>query len=82
MRKHPFHLVDPSPWPLFASLACFLTTVGGVMYMHAYIGGALVLGFGVSMILIQCLFGGETLYAKLPMKVIILSQYNTACVMG
>jgi cytochrome c oxidase subunit 3 len=51
MRKHPFHLVDQSPRPLFASLACFLTTVGGVMYMHAYIGGALVLGFGVSMIL-------------------------------
>ena len=23
MRKHPFHLVDPSPWPLFASFSFF-----------------------------------------------------------
>ena len=36
MRKHPYHLVDPSPWPLFASFSAFMTTVGGVMYMHSY----------------------------------------------
>lgn len=51
MRKHPFHLVDPSPWPIFASFAAFLSTVGGVMYMHAYSGGGLVLSLGQSMIL-------------------------------
>ena len=51
MRKHPFHLVDPSPWPLFSSLAAFVSTVGGVMYMHAYTGGGLMLFFGISMII-------------------------------
>jgi cytochrome c oxidase subunit 3 len=51
MRNHPFHLVDPSPWPIFASISTFLTTIGGVMYMHAYIGGGYVLAFGISMIL-------------------------------
>jgi cytochrome c oxidase subunit 3 len=51
MRNHPFHLVDPSPWPLFASFAAFTSTVGGVMWMHAYIGGGLVLFFGLSMII-------------------------------
>ncbi len=51
MRKHPYHLVDPSPWPIFASLATFVTTIGGVMYMHAYIGGASVLCFGLIMII-------------------------------
>ena len=50
MRKHPFHLVDPSPWPLFGCLAAFVTTVGGVMYMHAYTGGGLMLFFGNIMI--------------------------------
>ena len=50
MRKHPFHLVDPSPWPLFASFAAFLTTVGGVMYMHTYQGGGFVLSFGFIMV--------------------------------
>ena len=38
VQKHPFHLVDPSPWPLFASMGAFTTTFGGVMYMHGYSG--------------------------------------------
>ena len=36
---HPFHLVDPSPWPLMASLGAFLFTTGGVSYMHKVLGG-------------------------------------------
>lgn len=51
MIKQPFHLVDPSPWPIFASVACLLSTVGGVMYMHAYRGGGVVLSFGFLMVL-------------------------------
>ena len=51
MTKHPYHLVDPSPWPLFSSMSAFLTTVGGVMYMHSYEGGAFVLSFGITMLL-------------------------------
>ena len=47
MRKHPYHLVDPSPWPIVASMAALLLTVGGVMYMHGYTGGELVLLFGI-----------------------------------
>ena len=39
-QKHPFHLVDPSPWPLVASLGAFAMTSGGVLYMHKYIGGS------------------------------------------
>ena len=31
--KHSFHLVDPSPWPLVASLAGFFMTSGGVLYL-------------------------------------------------
>ena len=51
MRKHPYHLVDPSPWPLFAGLAAFVTTIGAVMYFHAYVGGGLVCSFGLLMVL-------------------------------
>jgi cytochrome c oxidase subunit 3 len=50
-QKHPFHLVDPSPWPLFASLAGFTTTFGGVMYMHGYTGGFMAFGLGMVMIM-------------------------------
>ena len=51
IQKHPFHLVDPSPWPIFASLSAFVSTVGGVMYMHGYNGGKGMLSLGFLMIL-------------------------------
>ena len=37
--KHTYHLVDPSPWPLVASLGAFFMTSGGVLYMHNFVGG-------------------------------------------
>jgi cytochrome c oxidase subunit 3 len=50
MRKHSYHLVDPSPWPIVASMAALLLTVGGVMYMHGYTGGELILFFGIAVV--------------------------------
>lgn len=46
LQKHPFHLVDPSPWPFLSSCAVFTTTVGAVMYMHMYMYGGWVLTLG------------------------------------
>ena len=36
---HQFHLVDPSPWPLLASLGGLMFTTGTVLYMHRMLGG-------------------------------------------
>jgi len=38
-QKHPFHLVDSSPWALIASVGVFSMTVGFAMYMHQFAGG-------------------------------------------
>jgi cytochrome c oxidase subunit 3 len=46
-QKHPFHLVDPSPWPLVASLGALGMTSGGVLYMHNFSGGNLLLLTGI-----------------------------------
>lgn len=48
-QKHPFHLVDPRPWPLLRSTAALTITSGFVAYMHGYSGGGLftLLGFFV-----------------------------------
>lgn len=35
-KQHPFHLVDPSPWPLAGALSAFVTAVGLVLDMHGY----------------------------------------------
>lgn len=44
-------MVDPSPWPLSGSLGALATTVGGVMYMHSFQGGATLLRLGLILIL-------------------------------
>jgi cytochrome c oxidase subunit 3 len=50
-QKHPYHLVDPSPWPLLGSLGALASTIGGVMYMHSFTGGGKLLSLGLGMIL-------------------------------
>ena len=32
----PFHLVDPSPWPILLSFSLLNLTIGAVAYMHGY----------------------------------------------
>nr|AWV56963.1 cytochrome c oxidase subunit 3 [Pediastrum duplex] len=40
---HPYHLVDPSPWPAFTSLCMLWLLVGLVLYFHKYSAGGTVL---------------------------------------
>jgi len=49
---HPWHLVDPSPWPYVGSIGVFGLTSGGVMYYHNFIGGGLLVTASLSLILI------------------------------
>jgi cytochrome c oxidase subunit III len=48
---HPFHLVNPSPWPALASLALLFGTIGGAMTMHKQPGGVAVLLVGFALVL-------------------------------
>ena len=50
-QKHPFHLVDPSPWPLVGAFAGLASTGGGVLYMHSYAGGGMLLTLGQLMLI-------------------------------
>ena len=33
---HPFHMVTPSPWPLFISFSLLILTMGAVVYFNGY----------------------------------------------
>ena len=33
-QKHPWHLVDPSPWPAMGATSALVLTVGAVLYFH------------------------------------------------
>jgi len=47
VQAHPYHLVEPSPWPLLAALALLTTTLSGVMTFHGYSNGTILLGLGI-----------------------------------
>jgi cytochrome c oxidase subunit 3 len=38
--NHPYHLVQPSPWPLLGAISAFVLALGAIAYMH---GGSLLL---------------------------------------
>jgi cytochrome c oxidase subunit 3 len=40
VQKHPYHLVDPSPWPFVGSLAALLLAFSAVTFMHPDLFGA------------------------------------------
>jgi cytochrome c oxidase subunit 3 len=44
---HPYHLVEPSPWPAVGSASALTMVVGGLLYMHEVPGGIWVLLLGV-----------------------------------
>jgi len=44
-QKHPYHLVDPSPWPVAGALSAGVLAVGGVLFMHDMTPWVLPLGF-------------------------------------
>jgi cytochrome c oxidase subunit 3 len=43
--KHPYHLVNPSPWPLIGSLAAGVLTSGAVVWMHGGSYWIMIAGF-------------------------------------
>ncbi len=43
-QKHPYHLVDPSPWPLVTGFSALIMAVGFVIFMHEE--KSLVFGIG------------------------------------
>jgi len=45
-QAFPFHLVDPSPWPLLTSFALLVMTIGAVMYFHGFTNGGYLLSLG------------------------------------
>uniref|UniRef100_A0AAU6PCZ7 Cytochrome c oxidase subunit 3 n=1 Tax=Diplonychus sp. TaxID=2977879 RepID=A0AAU6PCZ7_9HEMI len=43
-KNHPFHMVDPSPWPLTGSIGAMTLVSGLVMWFHQYKTDLLMLG--------------------------------------
>jgi cytochrome c oxidase subunit 3 len=50
-KNHPYHLVNPSIWPIFGSFSGLALFGGLVMWMHGVTGGAIVMAGGLVAVL-------------------------------
>jgi cytochrome c oxidase subunit 3 len=51
-QYHPWHLVEPSPWPLTGAVGAFGLTTGSVMYFHKFEGGSLLVAASLSFVIL------------------------------
>ena len=47
-QKHPYHLVNPSPWPALGALSAAFLFGGAVLFMHEYTGGTAIFAIGIA----------------------------------
>ena len=55
-QTHPYHLVEPSPWPVLGSFSGLVIAVGAIMFMHDVSFGEWVFGLG-GFLVIATMFG-------------------------
>ena len=53
-HKHPYHLVDPSPWPIVGAIAAGVLTSGAVVWFHG--GPAWIWPLGFLLVLATMFF--------------------------
>ncbi|OYW13635.1 MAG: hypothetical protein B7X02_01695, partial [Rhodospirillales bacterium 12-54-5] len=53
---HPYHLVNPSKWPILTSFSLLALVVGAAMSLHKMEIGFAVLGVGVMSVIACCFF--------------------------
>jgi heme/copper-type cytochrome/quinol oxidase subunit 3 len=51
IQRHPYHLVDPSPWPLVSAISALVTAIGAAMFMHSFQNGTTILFLGIFMVI-------------------------------
>ena len=49
-KKHPWHMVEPSPWPVVGTVAALTMAVGGIVYMHTGILWGFLAGVAILLI--------------------------------
>jgi len=54
-QNHDYHLVDPSPLPLFTAFSMLVLAIGAVMFMHHYPFGGVILPLGF-LLTLSCMY--------------------------
>jgi len=77
-QAHPFHLVSPSPWPLYTSISLLSLTTSAVLSFHgfAYAGNNLIMSL-ISLVLSMSFWWRDVIAeGTLNLKNTILFNYN------
>jgi len=77
-QAHPFHLVSPSPWPLYTSISLLSLTTSAVLSFHgfAYAGNNLIMSL-ISLVLSMAFWWRDVIAeGTLNLKNTILFNYN------
>jgi len=72
-QAFPFHMVQPSPWPIFLSFSLLYLTIGAVMYMHGYPYGGTSLSLG----LLVTIFGMGLWFKDIIIEGTLLGDHTT-----
>lgn len=71
--KHPYHLVDESPWPLVSSVGAFFLTSGLVKWFHSFSPSLILIGLTIIVLVIVQWWrdvSGEAAFQGLHTKVV------------
>ena len=49
VKTHPWHIPEPSPWPILGTVSGFIMAIGGIWYMHE--GPIWLLGVGFALLI-------------------------------
>ena len=55
-QSHPYHLVEPSPWPLLGSISALVLAIGAIMFMHKINFGEWIFGIGGFLVILTMFF--------------------------
>ena len=50
-KTHDFHIVNPSPWPMFGAFSSLVMAAGGIAWMHEIAWGSWVFFLGLALVL-------------------------------
>lgn len=50
-QKHPFHIVDPSPWPILTAFSVFIFLTGSAAFFHFYDKGLVLFRIGLFLVI-------------------------------
>ena len=66
-QQHPYHIVDPSPWPIASGGAAFLLAIGAVLFMHDVSPYILPLG-GASVLIVMILWWRDVIHESVTQR--------------